>query len=126
MLSDVFFELRHSVQRLLFALVSNACDAMPDGGTITVSTQLITITDETAFPHGVQPGRYIELSVEDTGIGMTPELQEPLVRTVLHHEARSRDRPESCDGVRHCAAIRRVCDRRQHGRKRQYLPLGLS
>ena len=52
-------------------LTVNARDAMPDGGQLFVELRNIdhNEADVTARP-GLKPGRYVELSVTDTGCGM--------------------------------------------------------
>jgi signal transduction histidine kinase len=52
----------------LLNLVVNARDAMPDGGTITIAGQEQTIGSD--HISGLAPGRYVCLSVSDTGHGM--------------------------------------------------------
>ncbi|MBC7681733.1 MAG: PAS domain S-box protein [Ferruginibacter sp.] len=54
-------------------LVLNARDAMPDGGHITLVTQLRMIHADAAGTT-LKPGHYAELSVSDTGSGMQPEV----------------------------------------------------
>ena len=62
------------IQQILLNLCVNAGDAMPQGGTISVSTQLREGT-ELAGIMGVDPRRtYACLRVADTGTGMTPEV----------------------------------------------------
>jgi PAS domain S-box-containing protein len=51
-------------------LAINARDAMPDGGTLTISSRKRRIGDDPEL----EPGTYIELSITDTGVGMTPEV----------------------------------------------------
>ncbi len=52
-------------------LVGNARDAMPDGGTIRIATRNVTLAEGEL---GELPaGRYVRISVSDTGTGMTPE-----------------------------------------------------
>src|SRR5262249_51816990 len=53
-------------------LVVNARDAMPNGGTLKFSTRETVLADAEEAPQG-NPGRYIELRVEDSGYGMPPE-----------------------------------------------------
>ena len=59
------------VEQLLINLAVNARDAMPDGGVLTISTELIVATDaiRRRRPY-VAPGPYVYLAVADTGAGM--------------------------------------------------------
>lgn len=53
-------------------LVVNARDAQPKGGTITISTRVAHLDSEMAAGlEGGRPGDFLEISVEDVGIGMT-------------------------------------------------------
>jgi PAS domain S-box-containing protein len=67
------------ISQVLMNLCVNACDAMPDGGTLTLETRNITLDEEYTRMHlGVQTGDYVRLSVSDTGCGMSPEVQARL------------------------------------------------
>lgn len=57
------------LERLLFALVSNACIAMPGGGDLTIMTNWIEHAAGAANP-GAWPRRYLRLTVGDTGEGL--------------------------------------------------------
>ena len=58
-------------------LVTNARDAMPDGGTITIRIAAATVDAvEAAGNLYASPGSYVQLSVADTGCGMSPETAE--------------------------------------------------
>jgi PAS domain S-box-containing protein len=64
------------VSQVLMNLASNARDAMPTGGELTIRTERSEVGGETASRHqAVAPGRYVVLAVGDTGCGMTPEVQ---------------------------------------------------
>jgi two-component system CheB/CheR fusion protein len=63
------------IERALMNLCLNARDAMPAGGTLTIRTSNVTIGDTEAPLHSLGAGRYVELLVRDTGIGMDPETQ---------------------------------------------------
>jgi CheY-like chemotaxis protein len=53
----------------------NARDAMPNGGTLTIELQNITLSDHEAGLHlGAMPGKYVILSVKDTGTGIPLEI----------------------------------------------------
>jgi PAS domain S-box-containing protein len=67
-LPDVQLDPVH-LEMALLNVVVNARDASPDGGEITVATQLVDLSGE-AQAHQVQPGEYILLTVTDQGSGM--------------------------------------------------------
>jgi PAS domain S-box-containing protein len=59
----------------LLNVLLNARDAMPEGGTVTITTQNLEIDDgDTALIKSVLPGRYAVVSVTDTGTGMDAEV----------------------------------------------------
>jgi PAS domain S-box-containing protein len=58
------------MEQVLFNLIANARDAMPNGGSLTVTTGMAEIGDSPGADPTVLPGRYVTLQVRDTGIGM--------------------------------------------------------
>ncbi len=65
------------LQNVIINLGINARDAMPDGGTLSFSTKLVALEKNycDASPFDLEPGKFIEITVRDSGIGMIPEVQ---------------------------------------------------
>ena len=62
------------MEQVLMNLATNARDAMPGGGTLTIETSFQEIDESFVYCHGLgKPGRYGVISVSDTGIGMDEE-----------------------------------------------------
>jgi len=60
------------MEQVILNLAVNARDAMPDGGEMTFITQALDFRAEDCDRRpGAKPGRYVVLSVEDTGHGMS-------------------------------------------------------
>lgn len=60
------------IERILMNLAANARDAMPEGGTLTVDTEEVSLTADVEIGGQTRPttGRYVRLTVSDTGRGM--------------------------------------------------------
>lgn len=64
-------------QQMLMNLCLNARDAMPQGGAISIKTSSVVLNQSYCDAHGdIEPGRYLVLTVADTGTGMPPEVME--------------------------------------------------
>jgi two-component system, cell cycle sensor histidine kinase and response regulator CckA len=66
------------VEQVIMNLALNARDAMPRGGRLTVETRNSSFTSAESHGSDGKPGRYVELIVNDTGCGMTPEIKAHL------------------------------------------------
>lgn len=67
---------RSQIQQMLLNLCVNARDAMAGGGEIRLSTREATVDDEYRPDAALADGRYVVITVEDTGVGMEPEVVE--------------------------------------------------
>ncbi|HJT20436.1 MAG TPA: ATP-binding protein [Nitrospira sp.] len=72
---------RQQLSHIITVLVSNARAAMSGRGRLIFSTTVATIDKETAQEHNLQPGAFVQCTVQDTGCGipadMLPHLFEP-------------------------------------------------
>jgi PAS domain S-box-containing protein len=67
------------VEQIVLNLAINSRDAMPRGGRLTIETADVAIDEDYAKVHlGAKAGRYVALTVTDTGTGMTPEIKARL------------------------------------------------
>jgi two-component system, cell cycle sensor histidine kinase and response regulator CckA len=62
------------IKQVLLNLAANARDAMPDGGELVIRTANVAL----AGGDGVRPGRYVRLTVTDTGCGMDEAVKRRL------------------------------------------------
>ncbi|QJX00977.1 response regulator [Frigoriglobus tundricola] len=63
-------------EQVLLNLATNARDAMPTGGRLTIETENLVLARGDALSRwGARPGAYVALRVSDTGCGMAPEVK---------------------------------------------------
>ncbi|MCF6150133.1 MAG: PAS domain S-box protein [Candidatus Kuenenia sp.] len=68
---------RGQLEQILMNLTANARDAMPDGGILTISTDVIQLDNDFVKAHGYgKPGTYAIIVFSDTGIGMDEKTRE--------------------------------------------------
>jgi two-component system cell cycle sensor histidine kinase/response regulator CckA len=61
---------RSQIEQVLLNLYVNAWQAMPDGGEIYLQTQTVDLDAAFCKPYRAHPGRFVKISITDTGIGM--------------------------------------------------------
>jgi two-component system, cell cycle sensor histidine kinase and response regulator CckA len=81
--SECFIRIDPSqLEQVLINLAVNSKDAMPDGGTLTLKTDIVSLSSN---PYQLPAGRYVRFDVTDTGCGIEPEhmprLWEPFFTT---------------------------------------------
>jgi two-component system, cell cycle sensor histidine kinase and response regulator CckA len=67
---------RGQIEQVWMNLLVNAWQAMPDGGDMFIETENEIFDDTVSKSRDVAPGKYIKLSLTDTGTGMEKEIQE--------------------------------------------------
>jgi PAS domain S-box-containing protein len=67
------------IEQVLMNLVTNARDAMPEGGELTITTEEIDLCEDFVAAHGYDKrGKHALITVSDTGIGMDEETREKI------------------------------------------------
>ncbi|HEU4577910.1 MAG TPA: ATP-binding protein [Polyangiaceae bacterium] len=67
------------LEQVLMNLALNARDAMPNGGRLLIETEQVVVNGDYRRAHPwAKPGRYVLLTVTDTGVGMSAEVKDRL------------------------------------------------
>jgi len=64
------------LEQVLLNLFVNAWQAMPQGGILTITTGVVDLGTKRVAAYDLKPGRYVEITVSDTGVGMDPKTQQ--------------------------------------------------
>jgi PAS domain S-box-containing protein len=65
---------QHQLETAILNLAINSRDAMPNGGTITLTTANVQVSESSAATWEAQTGDYVKTQVRDTGAGMSGEV----------------------------------------------------
>jgi two-component system cell cycle sensor histidine kinase/response regulator CckA len=68
----------HRLSKVIMNLVSNAAEAMPSGGEISISAENRRIGERKTGYDEIEPGEYVALTIADTGIGISPQDMEKI------------------------------------------------
>lgn len=66
------------IEQVLMSLYINACQAMPDAGELFLETKDTQLANEFVRSYGIQSGRYVKISIRDTGVGMDAKTREQI------------------------------------------------
>jgi PAS domain S-box-containing protein len=67
---------KSQIKQMLLNLYLNAWQAMPDGGDLCIQTENVFLDEKFNKPLTVAPGRYVKISIKDTGVGMDATTRE--------------------------------------------------
>ncbi|MHB8910131.1 MAG: PAS domain S-box protein [Syntrophales bacterium] len=67
---------RGQLEQVFMNLYVNAWQAMPGGGAIYLETENVVLDEAQVVPSGVEPGKYVKITITDTGIGMDAKTRE--------------------------------------------------
>ncbi|HDM75111.1 MAG TPA: PAS domain-containing sensor histidine kinase [Deltaproteobacteria bacterium] len=68
---------RNQIEQVLMNIYVNAWQAMPDGsGDIYIKTENAILDESKVLPYQIKPGKYVKISIRDTGIGMDEATRE--------------------------------------------------
>lgn len=81
---------RGQLEQALANLVSNARDAMPDGGAIVITGRNARLDAAAATLLGVPPGSYVSVAVQDSGAGIAPDVRQHIFEPFFSTKARGK------------------------------------
>jgi len=74
--SPVVVADRGQMEQALLNLYINAWQAMPGGGELYLETSVVHLDETDSRPHSIEPGKYVRISVTDTGTGMDEKTRQ--------------------------------------------------
>jgi len=67
---------RSQIEQVLLNLYVNAWHAMPAGGHLFLETENVILNEDDVRPYGIEPDKYVKISVTDSGTGMDEATQQ--------------------------------------------------
>ncbi|WP_320042389.1 response regulator [uncultured Desulfobacter sp.] len=74
------------IKQVVTAIITNALQAMPEGGKLSVRTEAAAILNGTADDFGVESGFFCKITISDTGIGMESATLERIFKAFYSHK----------------------------------------
>ena len=74
------------IKQVVSAIISNALQAMPEGGKLSVRTEADAILNGTAESFGLESGFFCKITISDTGIGMDGDTLEKIFKAFYSHD----------------------------------------
>ena len=82
---------RGQIEQVLLNMYVNAWQAMsPDGGELYLGTKIVSLDETYCKPHQTEPGRYINVSITDTGTGMDEAIRTQIFDPFFTTKGKSR------------------------------------
>ncbi|AWI08820.1 ATP-binding protein [Ereboglobus luteus] len=80
---------RNQIEQVILNLAINSRDAMSKGGSLTISVASAEVA-ASSEANGLEPGRYAQISIADTGSGIPPEIQDKIFTPFFTTKPKSR------------------------------------
>ena len=64
------------IKQVVLNIYANAWQAMPEGGDLSIATENVTIDEKDTMRFTIKPGRYVKITLTDTGVGMDEDTQQ--------------------------------------------------
>jgi two-component system cell cycle sensor histidine kinase/response regulator CckA len=78
------------IEQVLLNLYINAWQAMPGGGDLYLQTDNLTLDESHSKPYRLNPGKYVKISITDTGVGMDEAIRERIFEPFFTTKAMGR------------------------------------
>ena len=81
---------RGQMEQVLLNLYVNAWQAMPGGGDLYLSVENVDLDEMDVSPFGVKPGKYVKMTITDTGVGMDEATKDRIFEPFFTTKERGR------------------------------------